>query len=273
MLRGFYTAASGMIAGQRRQEVLSNNMANALTPGFKQDEALTRAFPEMLISRMDKQDLPLTGHPSIQAQNPIGALNTGVYVQETITNHEQGALRTTGMMTDVAIVNGSLSSETGGLFFTAENGEGEQLYTRNGNFTIDSQGFLTTSGGYYILNQTGERIFTNGQAFTVTPEGYLDVLGTRHLINIAYVENTDELIKQDQDFFSLVSGDEAVDARELTDTSFTVSQRFLETSNVDTAQTMTEMMHAYRSFEMNQRVLQAYDQSLDIAVNQIGRLT
>ena len=274
MLRGYYAAASGMKAQQRRQETLSNNLANAQTPGFKQDQAAIRAFPELLINRIGKENIPTTRPFSVPTQQAIGSLNTGVYVQETIADHQQGGLQETGMTTDMALINVELPDETGGLFFAVQNGDGDVRYTRNGNFTIDGEGYLTTNQGYYVLNQAGEPIFTDGQVFSVTSEGELEINGAIIPLNIVYTENVNDLIKDDHDLFTFTDGaGEAVDARGMAGVSFAIQQRYLENSNVELVQTMTDMMQAYRLFEANQKVVQAYDQSMDIAVNQIGRLT
>ena len=79
MLRGFYTAASGMLTQQRKTEMLANNMANVNTPGFKSDQSAIRAFPEMLLQRME----PGRG-VSAPVSRTIGSLNTGVYMQEAM---------------------------------------------------------------------------------------------------------------------------------------------------------------------------------------------
>ena len=81
MLRGFYTAASGMIAQQQRTEMLTNNMANANTPGFKQDQSSLRAFPKMLMERMESGSSAKPGL-NLPGSSTIGEMNTGVYVQE-----------------------------------------------------------------------------------------------------------------------------------------------------------------------------------------------
>lgn len=274
MLRGYYTAASGMTTQQRRQDTLSNNIANAQTPGFKQDQASIRSFPELLIKRIDSETLPTVRNFTLPIDQSIGSINSGVYVQETIVDHQQGGLLETGMPADMALINGIIPDETGSIFFTVQNANGELRYTRNGNFTVDGEGFLTTNQGYYVLNQAGEPIFTDGQDFTVTSEGQVEVAGAQIPLNIAYAADVNQLIKDDEDLF--VPGeevDEPADARTVAGLSFSVEQHFLEHSNVDQVQTMTEMMQAYRLFETNQKVLQAYDQSMDIAVNQIGRLT
>ncbi|GGB52156.1 flagellar hook-basal body complex protein FlhO [Lentibacillus populi] len=266
MLRGFYTAASGMIAQQRRQEALSNNIANANTPGYKADQPTLRAFPELLIQQMGAKSIPTTKGLNLPTQNPLGSLNTGVYVQETVPNYAQGDIRETGISTDVALINGELPDETGSLFFTVQNEAGEQRYTRNGNFTVDGQGFLVTNQGYYVLDQAGNPIQTNGMDFDVTDNGVIQIGGQTAPLGIAYAANADELEKEGNGLFNGEAG--AVPAG----ATFNVKQGFLERSNVDALQAMTQMMESYRSFETNQRVLKAYDESMSKAVNEIGRL-
>ncbi|WP_226036319.1 flagellar hook-basal body protein [Aquibacillus saliphilus] len=273
MLRGYYTAAAGMIAQQRRQETLSNNITNATTPGYKQDQASLRAFPELLIERMESKRLPTSTNLNIPMQSRIGSINSGVYVEEITPDFAQGGLKETGITTDMALVNGQMPDENGNIFFTVTNQDGEQRYTRNGNFTVDGQGFLVSNHGHYILDQAGDRIATDGMQFNVTAEGTIQLDGENIPLAVAYSSNANELVKEGQDLFRLAEdGQELVDARQNPATTFTIQQKFLETSNVDANQTMTDMMQAYRSFEMNQNVLKAYDQSMDKAVNEIARL-
>ncbi len=264
-----------MMAQQRRQDTLSNNIANAQTPGYKQDQATVRAFPELLIQRMGKQEInTATGSFNVPQQRQIGSINTGVYVQETIPDFKQGSLRETGLTTDMALVNGTLPDETGGLFFTVQNDAGDVRYTRNGNFTVNGDGFLTTGEGFYVLDQAGNPIETDGQTFTVNNDGILQVGAQAIPVGVAYSANTNDLVKEGQGLFALGEDGQALEnARENAAVTFNIQQKYVETSNVDTVQTMTDMMQAYRLFETNQKVLQAYDQSMDKAVNQIARLT
>lgn len=274
MLRGYYTAASGMMTQQRRQDTYSNNIANAQTPGYKQDQTSVRAFPELLIQRMGNQEIPTSrGGLNIPLQQTIGSINTGVYVQETIPDFAQGSLKETGLTTDMALINGTLPDETGGLFFTVQNQDGDIRYTRNGNFTVDGQGFLTTSEGLYVLDEAGNPISTDGQTFNVTDEGVIQVGDEAIPMGIAYSSNVNDLVKEGEALFALAEDGAAIEAaRETAGVAFTIEQKYVETSNVDTVQTMTDMMQSYRLFETNQKVLQAYDQSMDKAVNQIARL-
>lgn len=95
MLKGLYTATSAMIAQERRTEMLSNNIANANTPGYKADEGAMRAFPEMLLSRMESGRFQTSSGKgfSVPLQSPIGGINTGTYMQELIPQFTQGTLK------------------------------------------------------------------------------------------------------------------------------------------------------------------------------------
>ncbi|MEI3607789.1 flagellar hook-basal body protein [Pseudogracilibacillus sp. SE30717A] len=271
MLRGFYTAASGMIAQQRQQEILSNNIANANTPGYQADQAVLRSFPELLLQQMGSKNIPTENGLKIPENRVIGGLTTGVYAQEAIPNFAQGDIRETGIFTDMALVEGLKPDETGGIFFTVQNNEGEIRYTRNGHFTVDAEGYLTTNEGYYVLNQAGNPIQTNGLDFTVTPEGGVQAAGLNTQLGLAYIADVQDLIKGENDLLQL-EGDAVAANAYTSGAEFTVQQNYLESSNVNPMQSMTDMIQAYRSFELNQRVLKAYDDSMGKAVNEIARL-
>ncbi|KGX86430.1 flagellar hook-basal body protein [Pontibacillus litoralis] len=270
MLRGYYSAASSMLAQQRRQESLSNNLANVNTPGYKADQGSLRAFPEMLLARSETKTIPTKKTLTLPMRSEIGALNTGVYMQEVAPNFSQGDVRETNMTTDVALVNGDIPDENGGLFFTVENIQGETRYTRNGNFTVDPEGYLTTQQGLYVLDENANRIQTDGMEFTISSEGVLTSNGQATPLGIAYTADANQMVKEGQDLFRMEGGQAPVNARGVAGVQFSSKQGFLEGSNVDSGQTMTEMMASYRLFETNQKVLKAYDQSMDKAVNEIG---
>lgn len=272
MFRGFYTAASGMISQQRRQDLLTNNLANANTPGFKADRSSLRAFPDLLLSRIGETSV---GGRAIPTNSRIGALATGVYMQEAMPNFRQGDLRETGNILDIALLQGAVpvNEETGtagALFFTVENPEGELRLTRNGNFSVDPNGNLVTSTGDYVLDADRNRIAVEGSNFTVGPDGVIAETGAQ--IGIAVVENPNELEKEGNGLFSLENEADLAQANGNADVSYQLKQGFVERSNVNVEQTMVEMMSAYRTFEANQKVVQAYDRSMEKAVNEVGRL-
>ncbi|GLH64101.1 flagellar hook-basal body protein [Parageobacillus sp. G301] len=277
MLRGFYTAASGMMAQQRRIEMLTNNIANANTPGYKSDQAALRAFPELLLSRLDKATVPTKTPRSFPLQPTIGSINTGVYMQELIPNFRQGDIKETGQPTDIALINGTLpvdaeTGKEGTLFFVVQNENGDIRYTRNGNFTLNPQGFLTTNDGWYVLDENGRRIQLPSTNFTVNADGTIVANNNRIArINIAFAANPNTLVKEGNGLFRSENG-VLPSALGNPNVTYTLKQGFLERANVDLNRAMTEMLSAYRAFEANQKIVQAYDRSMDKAVNEIGRL-
>lgn len=256
MLRGLFTAASGMYTAQRKTEMLSNNMANAQTPGFKADEAHVRAFPEMLLSRLD--------YGSGRARQ-VGGLHTGVYMQELVPRFAQGDLMQTDRSTDLALIDQADSSS----FFTVEQ-NGQTVYTRNGRLTLDHEGLLTTDSGLPVLDRNGNRIRLASEDFAIDERGQIIENGRPVAqLGIAATDNPGALMKVGDGVFRTENNTPLVLAG---DDSFLVNQGAIERSNVDITRSMTEMTTAYRTFEANQKVLQAYDRSLDKAVNEVGRV-
>ncbi|KGX93902.1 flagellar basal body rod protein subunit C [Pontibacillus halophilus JSM 076056 = DSM 19796] len=273
MFKGYYTAVSGMTTQQRRQEALSNNVANATTPGYKADEGTIRSFPEMLIQQTGRKHIPGT-NLSIPKEANVGTLNSGVYMQETIPNFTQGSIQETGISTDVALIDGNYPDENGSVFFTVQSEDGVR-YTRNGNFTVDGQGNLVTHLGQAVLDEENNPIQTGGLDYTLTKDGQLQLEnGETVLLGVSYVADVNQLVKEGSDLLVLdEAGDgQAVDARGEAGVTFSTQQGVLEGSTVDMGQTMTEMNSAYRLFELNQKVLQAYDQNMQKTVNDIAKL-
>lgn len=278
MFRGFYTVASGMLAQQRRTEMLTNNMANANTPGFKADQSSLRAFPEMLLQRFDEQQIPTEKGINLPVNNVVGSINTGVYMQDVMPKFIQGDLRETGQKTDLALVDVVMpqNEETGyagSIFFTVQNATGETRYTRNGDFTLDGQGYLTTSAGHYVLDTTGNRIQLSSEDFSVDANGVLiGAAGETATIGIGYAADPFQLVKEGDGLLRNEAGGQLADARGIAGAEFSLQQGFLEGSNVDVSRTMTDMLTAYRAFEANQKILQAYDKSMEKAANEVGRI-
>ncbi|WP_227394440.1 flagellar hook-basal body protein [Jeotgalibacillus aurantiacus] len=278
MFRGFYTVATGMIAQQRKTEMLTNNMSNVNTPGFKADQSAMRAFPDMLLSSLGKTEIPTQNGLTLPNSPVVGGLNTGVYMQEAIPLFTQGDIRETGLRTDAAIIQGDMpvNEETGfpgAVFFPLEHEDGVIRYTRNGNFALDPDGFLTTPAGHYVLDENGERIELTSDQFEITPEGQIIQDGAPVArIGMAYSDDPRSLVKEGDELYRAPEGVLLPDAYAAADVNFTVVQGSLERSNVDSARTMTDLMTAYRSFEANQKVLQAYDRSMEKTVNEVGRL-
>lgn len=279
MFRGFYTVASGMIAQQRRTEMLTNNISNANTPGFKAERSSIRSFPEMFMSSVQGKHIPTENGLNLKGIMPHGPISTGVYMQETLPSFMQGSLLETELTTDFALADGNLpideeTGEQGSLFFVLDDGEGGEFYTRNGNFALDAEGYLTSPAGFYLLDSNRERIQLEDDDFHVDETGQVfendNQIAT---IGVAFSEAPSTLLKQGEGLFVTADGDNLVEANTVADATYLIRQGYVEGSNVDAGRTMTDMLTAYRAFEANQKVLQAYDRSMEKAATEVGRVT
>lgn len=301
MIRGLYTAASGMLALQHRQESLSNNLANINTPGFKQDDGVLRSFPEQLLSRMNDNAPNIPGVPSMPGQPAqIGSLHTGVYMSEALPNFAQGDIEQTDNQYDVALTDNLPIPQNAvrvnnkpvqpRLFYTvarlenlAEAAPEEQVrYTRNGSWSVNNEGYLVTSDGYYVLDNQRRAIQINdvdelaGKSLKINSSGevFLPDQAAPVRLGIRVANNPLELIREGNNLYRY-EGDVPLDNLEAHPEYhgfYAVRQGWLERSNVDPTRTMTDMMTVLRAYEANQRVITTVDATLDKAVNEIGRV-
>lgn len=293
MLRGLYTATAGMMTQQRRHDTVTQNIANMNTPGYKQEYSVQRAFPEVLISMMG-------GH-SDNPNRTIGRLNTGVFAEESLTPYVEGIVTASGQNTDFALeanlevldptTNQPIAFDSTGkyvnadgdvsykpqAFFTVLDANNELRYTRGGQFNVTPDGQLVTSTGYRVADTNGEAIELTGSTadFKVNSRG--EVLGadgqpTEVALGISVIDRPYQLVREGNGNFRLDDRDGAV-ARYLGEgDNVQLKQGFVESSNVDSTQSMIDMMAAARAYEANQRVIQFYDKSLEKAVNDVGRV-
>ncbi|MGG1572998.1 flagellar hook-basal body protein [Fictibacillus sp. NRS-1165] len=255
--------------------MLSNNIANTNTPGYKANQSTLRTFPSMLLERIDSNGkTPLTS----AGQKQGGQLATGVYMQEAIPNFVQGDLQESGVNTDLALIQGSVpidkkTGKPGSLFYMVETADGGTRYTRNGHFSVDANNELVTTDGYYVLDIKGKHITVSDENFTVSGNGaILDQGRSAGTLGIALITNPMDLVKEGNGLFSPQGNQQPEAAAGNPQVAYQVKQGFVERSNVDAEQSMTEMMEAYRSFEANQKVLQAYDRSMEKAANEVGKI-
>ncbi|CAG7634237.1 Flagellar basal-body rod protein FlgG [Paenibacillus solanacearum] len=299
MLRGLYTAASGMIAQQRKHDIVTNNIANLNTPGFKGGTGINRSFPEVLISRVrNGKDEP--GAVS------VGRINTGVMAEENVSLNAQGDIRETSNPFDFALISniqvpGARFDSTGKYvdengtrviqpqaFFTIMNAAGEQRYSLNGKFSVDANGQLIDQEGHQVMDRdlqpivlvdpanntpvTNFRISRTGQFTNADGEPLLGAGGQPMSLLITRVEDPNLLIREGNGLYRLPEEDQGA-IRPIDDQDqVEVRQGYIERSNVDTGQSMVEMMSALRAYEANQKMIQYYDKSMEKAVNEIGRI-
>ncbi|HQG42264.1 MAG TPA: flagellar basal-body rod protein FlgF [Spirochaetota bacterium] len=278
MVRGLYTGASGMIAQEARLDAIANNLANVDKAAYKKDLTLFKAFPDMIIRRLNDDGLGITPAGSYDTMPFVGKLGTGVEVNEVYTIHEQGSLMRTENPFDMAM--------EGNGFFTVMTERGER-YTRNGAFTLNKDGILVTHSGLPVLGQNGiiklqknnfminERgeILVNS-ALSLNPD---DMIGLTQnnweqpvvidKLKIVDFENIRELKKEGESLYheTPYSGP-ALPAEE-----YKVIQGFLEKSNVNAVREMVDMIEVQRSYEANQKAMLTHDQELGRLINEVAR--
>lgn len=257
MVKGLYTAYTGMVHQQRRLDVISNNLANSATVGFKKEGATARAFnDELAIKIKDASEAFI--------DRGIGGMSMGVKFGETYRDYSQGSLRITDNDFDLA-----LSGE--GFFqiaFTNKQGETTTKLTRDGNFTVNVEGYLVTKDGDFVLGTDGSPIQIDPNAKTTIDTAGRIIQEDMVVANIAVVdvEDYNYLKKYGENLFDLVEGGQ------LTESVAAVEQGCLEQSNVQVVREMVEMINVTRAYETNQKAIQAVDSMLDKAVNQVGRV-
>lgn len=247
MIRGLYTAAGGMMVEAARQETITNNLANSETSGFKKDLALQRSHAEQTVIRTGDGRQPV----------PIGTLGLGAVVDRIYTSYEQGSLQETGRTLDVAL--------TGDGFFAVATPQGTR-YTRNGAFSLDAGRRLVTDQGHPVLGTAGPIVLGEGE-LTVDQHGRIYVDGVfADKIEISSFADAGQLRKAGHSLFAAAEGQEG------TPFAGQVRQGFLENANVQVVQEMVRMIAALRAYETNQRVIQAQDEILGKAANEVGSL-
>jgi flagellar basal-body rod protein FlgF len=248
MLRSFYTAGTGMLTQRDRMEVLTNNLTNADTTGYKADTLVLSNFRSMMIERLND--------PDAGSSRTVGPLGTGAHINRVYTSFEQGNLEETGRNLDFAL--------EGPGFFVLSTPEGER-YTRDGSFSLTSDGYLISGSGMYVQGSNG-RIFVGGDDFAVDEQGgvYIGGVLTDRIRIVSFADN-DSLRKDENNMYQATQGAAA-------DTATKVYQGRLEGSNVDVAGELANMLSVSRAYDTNQRVLRMIDGTLDKAVNEVGRV-
>lgn len=261
MVRGLYTAWTGMVNEQRRLDVISNNMANADTTGFKKQGVTSQSFDDELTLRIhDNNQYHAT-------RKRIGDMSLGVKIGETYHDFSQGSLRETGNTYDLALSGeGFFAIQT-----TNKQGTTSTKYTRDGSFIVTTDGYLTTKDGDYVLDVNDNRIQIPGAqtAQNVTFDENGNVLANGEQIatlQIAGFEDPQALLLYGENMY------EATNAAGLQPGTAKVHQGFLEMSNTNVIEEMVDMITIMRAYEAGQKVIQTVDGSLEKAVNEIGRV-
>ncbi len=266
MIKGLYTAHTGMINQMNRLDVLTNNLANSATTGFKKEGATTQSFDSMFSYKIkDSSDYYL--------DKRLGKVSLGAKIGENYTDYSQGSLNETENDTDFALGGSGFFA----IAFTNKAGETSIKYTRDGAFTLNADGYLMTKDGDFVLNQNGALNSDAGQEnfirlnpnlpFTVDTNGNIfqenRMVGQ---IGVVDIQDYNYLEHYGENMYQLVEGGIVTDANP------EVYQGVLEMSNVNVVSEMVEMIAVTRAYESNQKVIQTIDGTIDKAVNNLGRL-
>lgn len=250
MFHGFYNLASGMITQSKNLNVISNNMANVSTPGYKSDTLATTTFQQEMLYR--------TGNQNRSSSVPIGTTNMIRIPEQTITDFSIGNYVETGNSLDFAI--------QGDGFFKIENAEGEMSYTRNGSFYIDDDNCLALKGSGKVMGTGGEIFLETDRISVDSAGGIYDETGEL-VDNIEIVDFEDKaaMTKQANGLFTSGGIEQEVENPNLVN-------KMLEQSNVTAIKSMQDMMASQRSLQSASQLLKMYDQIMNKASTEMARM-
>ena len=258
MVRGLYTAWTGMANEQKRLDVISNNLANSATVGYKKEGVTSQSFDEQLTIKIKDKSEPITG------ERVIGSMSLGVKIGEVYTDYSEGSLRQTENTFDLAL--------DGDGFFqvavTDRNGDTHLRYTRAGSFHMTSDGYVVNSEGNHLQGESGDvMVPTDAGEILVDIDGSIYADGEYvDKLTLVDFEDYDYLKKYADVMYEPVEGAVEKDATGL------IRQGYTEQSNVNVVTEMVNMIAITRAYEANQKVIQSVDQTLDNSANSIGRV-
>ncbi|MES2934754.1 MAG: flagellar basal-body rod protein FlgG [Pseudomonadota bacterium] len=254
MIRSLWISKTGLDAQQTQMDVISNNLANVSTAGFKRSRAV---FEDLLYQTLRQPG----AQSSQQTQLPSGLqLGTGVRPVATERIFSQGNLQQTTNAKDVAI--------QGEGFFQVLMPDGTTGYTRDGSFQTDSQGQVVTSSGYVI--QPAITIPANAQSLTIGKDGTVSIttagspaptqVGSLQLttfINPAGLQSQGENI-----YLETAASGTPNNSTPGTNGTGSLSQGYIETSNVNVVEELVNMIQTQRAYEINSKAITTSDQML-----------
>lgn len=259
MLSGFYSSGSGLVSQTIAMNHITNNITNALVPGYKKEEVVFHSFDEDLRNAVSKE------HPLATSD-----IASGVNIIQGITDFSQGHLKHTGNNSDLAI--------EGDGFFKVDTGNGT-FFTRNGTIRINSNNELVTKEGYKFLDQNGSNIFIDttisniANRIGISSEGdvYLlqngksgspkTVFGKIHVANFTSPEKLERL------GYGLWNNQENV--AQIIESEGKIKQGFLEMANSSSVENMVEMIVNQRLYDANANMLKEMHKSLSSYINEI----
>lgn len=255
MLKGLYTAAAGMLATNLSTDTLASNLANVNTIGFKGEKINFQAFPEMMMQKISEL-----------GQQSVGGISTGSQVYQTFVNYAPGAMHTTGNTFDVAL--------EGDGFFSVKAPGGQLYYTRAGNFTVDQEGYLTTMDGMRVQGKLGDiQLSMDAGPFKINLSGELTGKGRSiDQIQVTRFTNNQSLLKVSDNLYETTSISKKVpDVGNFEAAGYSVHQGAVESSNINPISELVNNIQGQRLYEALQKNIRMHNQTLEKAVNEVGR--
>ena len=265
MVKGLYNLTSGMLTQRRNLDVISSNMANVSTIGYKADQLSSSTFRNELMGR--------TGNTDKANAKALADVTMARIPRETITDFTQGLFRPTERKLDLAI--------NGDGFFQVRNDEGVR-YTRSGSFNLNNEGYICVQDGSLLLGENGPIQVFHPQAGELTKDGVsalelnmeniqVDANGVVYdkdgnfldQIQLATVADPAQLVKEGEFF----TGGGAVSYMD-----GAIIQGYLEDSNVDSLREMVSMIESQRHLQSAAQALKIYDQMIGKATTEIGKI-
>jgi flagellar basal-body rod protein FlgG len=259
-MRALSTASTGMMAMELNVQVISNNLANMTTTGYKRQRA---EFQDLLYEHVSRVGTQTSAQGNIL---PVGIdLGSGVKTVGTTRLMTQGTLKQTGGALDVAI--------RGDGFFKIQLPDGTYAYSRDGSFQMDAQGRIVTAQGNVLqpsitipLNSTGLTINAQGQ-ISVIPQGSTNPTVLGQITLSRFINQAGLLPIGDNLYTETPASGTPQDGLPNTDGAGDLQQGNLEQSNVDSVTEITNLITAQRAYEMNSKVVTAADQMLSATSN------
>lgn len=250
MFKGFYNLTSGMLTQQRNLNVVANNMVNISTAGYKEDQYTATTFDEVLYSQVGNKE---------KDYQPVGQQSYIRATSQIYTNYDQGTLEPTGLTLDFAL--------GGEGFFAIQRTDGQVAYTRAGSFSLDEEGYLCLPGQGRVLDGEGQPIQLSTDRVIGDSTGKIYSEDGNYLLGQIGVYTFEDYGTLEHDDQGLFTGEGAT----VVDTP-QVYWSYLERSNVNMVEQMTEMMTCQRAFQSAAQVTKMYDQIMTKATTDLGRL-
>jgi len=249
MINGYYDATGAMVTQFNRLNVISNNLANVNTTGFKQDDIIIGNFERIFSEKRD--NLPLENNTKKAAKFLNRALNKIPIVVEKYTDFSIGNIQKTSNPLDVALKEKN-------QFFAIQTPSGEKL-TRAGNFSLDKEGYLVTKEGYKISDIKNKPILLK-PSYPITIDKNGNIYQNKKLqatLKIVRIDNLNTLKKVGDNMFDFIPNTATIDPNNST------LQGFLEKSNVNPIREMTNLIETNRLVEQYQKVMTTFMDDLN----------